>query len=121
MASEIGTGQRAMDIFRAILVGCCFLGLLAFSARLISEPLSDKMEPRPTVLAFGGGSDRSVFAPAAYGEDSQTAVDDDEDMMQSIRNIENKGKSQGPAQAHAPKVLPRSSRMHKRMLIDFSC
>ena len=91
-------------MFRALLIGCCFLGVLALSARLISLPLSDRVESRPTVLAFGGGSDRSVFAPAAYGEDSQTAVDDDEDMIQSIRTIENKGKHQGLEQAHAPKV-----------------
>ena len=89
---------------RALLVGCCFLGLLALSARLIAVPLSDGMERHPTVLAFGGGSDRSVFAPAAYGEDSQTAVDDDEDIFQSIKTIANKGKHQGLDQAHAPKV-----------------
>lgn len=78
----------AAAVGRALLTAVCFAALLAFSSRLVSLPLSDGMGGEPTVLSFGTGSDRSVFAPAAYGEDSQTAVDDDEDIFQSIENLE---------------------------------
>ena len=92
------------QIGRALLTIVCFLGILALSARLISWPLSDGMDRRATALSFKVGSDRSAFAPAAYGEDSQTAVDDDEDIFQSIKNIEKERRDKASEPARAAQV-----------------
>jgi hypothetical protein len=91
MAAASGVGRAMLTVFG-------FLALLALSARLVALPLADGVDRRPAILSFAAGSDRSVFAPAAYGEDSQTAVDDDEDIFTSIKNLETQRKNAvGPA------------------------